>query len=533
MFSSINIIIFFLWAASAIVDYSDYCAIWQLKEYRTDRFRDFLGTKKGKEYFRRYPFLWRSLLAIVVFLWPINTVLVIKYIIITIFTLDAIHSMYLALHRGLRRPTPTPKALTIIIISTGIEGGLFVLAHDWAVLLLLLILRFFIISGVVYLFSFPTWWLKRYYIQKAAKKLEQHSNLVVIGITGSYGKSSVKEFLAHFLSTTFSVVRTPRNTNTEIGVARFILSTSFSDKDMFIVEMGAYRPGEIELMCDMVKPRIGVLTAIAKQHLSLFGSIRNIQNTKYELLRSLPKNGYAVTNADNPYCTELLDTLAVKHIETFGAAPEHHPDCLITDIKKTKQGIVCSGKYQGKTEQMTAPVIGTHHAYNIAAAAMVAIHLDVDSKTITDAARTLPKNIHGSIKTYPYGQATIIDDSYNSNPEGFKAALDVLSNFSSEKKRIVITRGMLELGESSRELHEQIGGEIAFVADELVVISKDHFRPLQRGVGSKYRTTVLLEENPEAIVQYLREQKEKDVCILLENRMPAAITAELAPDTTT
>ena len=154
---------------------------------------------------------------------------------------------------------------------------------------------------------------------KSDKQTAQYPDLTVIGITGSYGKSSVKEFLGHFLETEFSVIKTPRNTNTEIGVAQFVLASNFADKDVFIVEMGAYRPGEIKLICDMVRPSIGVLTVIAEQHLSLFGSIKNIQSAKYELLRSLPTNGFAVTNADNAYCTELLDTLdgsaRSKHLE--------------------------------------------------------------------------------------------------------------------------------------------------------------------------------------------------------------------------
>jgi UDP-N-acetylmuramoyl-tripeptide--D-alanyl-D-alanine ligase len=409
-----------------------------------------------------------------------------------------------------------------------LEGALFVLTRDWVVLLVLLILRFFILTSVVYLFSFPTWALKRYYIAKAAKKMLRYPNMVVVGITGSYGKSSVKEFLAHFLSTTLRVEKTPKNINTEMGVARFILNTDFLNTDVFVVEMGAYRPGEIKLICDMVRPKIGILTVIAEQHLSLFGSIKNIQAAKYELLRSLPKDGFAVTNADNPYCTEFLDTLVVKEVETFGTEPDNAPDCLITDVETHDDGIICSGTYHGKTGGIVAPVIGAHHVYNIAAASMVAVYLGVADNDIVEAAKTLPIDIQGSLKKYMYGKATILDDSYNSNPEGFKAALDVLKSVSHGKKTVVITRGMLELGGRSKELHEQIGGEVAFVADELVVISKDFFESLRRGAGSKYRTNVVLKENHDELVQYLRKLKEESVYVLLENRMPSAVIQELS-----
>ena len=125
-FSLINFIIFGLWFISAIVDYSDYCHLWQLKEYRTDRFRDFLGTEKAKAYFRRYPFLWRSFLAIVIFLWPINNILVVKYLIIA-FIWPGCHCMpcISIAHHRLKRPKLTAKAFVIVGASMLLEGGLF------------------------------------------------------------------------------------------------------------------------------------------------------------------------------------------------------------------------------------------------------------------------------------------------------------------------------------------------------------------------------------------------------------------------
>src|SRR3989339_841801 len=272
MFSLINIAIFFLWLVSAIIDYADFCYLWQLKEYRWDRFRDFTSTYQGKTYWLKYRLLWRSIIAIGVAFWPINDALTVKYFLILLFVVDLGYNVWKLAKRKLLHPKPTAKAVLIIILSILIEGSIFVLTRDWNIFLILLIIRFFVLSGMVILLGKPTTLLKKRLIKKAKEKINRQTNLTVIGITGSYGKSTVKRFLAHILSSQFRVIVTPGNINTEIGVAQFILKNEFQTGDILIVEMGAYREGEIKMISDMVKPQIGILTAINEQHLSLFGN---------------------------------------------------------------------------------------------------------------------------------------------------------------------------------------------------------------------------------------------------------------------
>ena len=181
-----------------------------------------------------------------------------------------------------------------------------------------------------------------------------------------------------------------------------------------------------------------------------------------------------------------------------------------------------------KTEvKIHARIIGAHHAFNIAPAILVARYLNISIAEIEKQGTSLPVAVHGSLSIFPYGNATIVNDSYNSNPNGFRSALDVLAKFPADKRRIVITRGMLELGTRSDILHEEIGGEISFVADGLVVITKDFFAPLQRGIVEKYHTQVSLKDNPQDLLAYIKSLKEKDVVILLENRMPVSVMKEL------
>lgn len=522
MISPINLIILILWLISAIVDYANFCYLWQLKEYRWDRFRDFLSTQQGRDYWLRYQTLWRSVVAIFLFFWPINDALTIKTAIVTIFLLDFLLAIYKLKRKKLKRPVLTKKSIIIILASIFLEGGLFLMKRDWALFFLLMIVRFFIISFVIWLLNKPTAYTKKYLIKRATKKIARYNNLIVIGVTGSYAKSTVKKFLTEILSNKFKTICTPKNINTEIGIAHFILKNNFEDKKIFVVEMGAYRIGEIKLICDMVKPKIGILTAINEQHLSLFGSIKNTQKAKYELLRSLPKNGMAVTNADNRYCTEFLSEL-ICPIMTFGLEEESNPDILVTNFKTSAQGTSFTYIFKGEENTVSSKILGDHNALNLGACILVAHKLGMMDTEIKIAIENLSR-ITELIK---YGNCTIINDSYNSNPNGFKAALNFLNTFPSDTRRIVVTRGILELGERTEEIHELIGGETSFVADELVIITPDSAQPLQSGAVNKYKLDVKLIYKSEDLLEYFKKIKNTKSVILLENRIPTNVMKEL------
>lgn len=522
MFSPINLIIFFLWALSAVIDYSEFCYIWQLKEYRWDRFQDFLSTKQGKTYWVKYRLLWRSMVAIVIFFWPINSVLVIKYILIALFAVDLSYNALKSYHSRLVHPKFTLKAVTIIFASAAVEGLIFLFARDWVLFLILLMVRFLILTATVLLFTRIFNLYKLYLVHKATRKLSEYKNLMVIGITGSYGKSTVKKFLHHILEPKYHVIRTPRNINTEIGVAQFVLSTNLTGVEIFIVEMGAYRIGEIALICKMVKPKIGILTAINEQHLSLFGDIKKTQQAKYELLRSLPRNGLAVINSDNFYCRERVKELKCE-VLSYGTDETQHPDCLIKEARSSLDGISFTAELRGKPRGYSSPIIGEHNVMNIAPCLLVAENLEVSEEAIQHAVATLPP----SLKIFKYGKCDIIDDSYNSNPDGFKAALEVLNKYPTEKKRIIVTRGMLELGDKSDEIHERIGEEISIVADELVIITEDFVEPLSRGVAGRLKTSIVLKLTPEVLLAYIQSLKKEPTVILMENRIPDNVMGEI------
>jgi UDP-N-acetylmuramoyl-tripeptide--D-alanyl-D-alanine ligase len=507
-----------MWLGTAIFDLLTYTYLWQLKEYRLDRMKDFLKSVQGQNYIKDYRFIWRVFAALVLFIRPVSFV--------ALFVLIA-DIIYLTVKKPFpfRRPKLTFKTMLILAASFLFEISLFQFFP--LNLPLLLALRVVIVSGIVLLIGLPSFLIKKYYIIQATSKLKTYSKLTVIGITGSYGKSSVKEFAAHLLSTQFRVVKTPHNTNSEIGVAKFILQTDFSEIDIFVCEMGAYKIGEIATLAQMVKPKVGILTTIGEQHLSLFGSIENIQTAKYELLRSLPADGLAITHADNPLCTEKLKELTCQNIETCGYDEKNKPTYLILHQKSTLKGSFFEAIYQGQRGEISIPHIGSHQAYNASLAIMLAVNFGVDSKKLIEATKTLPLDVQGSLQKYEYGAATIIDDSYNSNPAGFLSALDVLALFPKTKKRIVITRGMLELGEKSNEAHEKIGAEIAKTCNSLVIITPDFVEPLKLGAGADFAPHIQTLFQAKEILQFIQDHKDIDCVILLENRIPEIVKQEL------
>lgn len=531
--SILKIILGALWLGSALVDYAEFCYVWQLKEYRWDRIKDFFNTNQGRAFRFSYPLFWRSIIAFVLFLWPINQIEVFEYILIVFFISDLVFAFYKKINLKLRHPKKTKKALAIIAFSLFVEGLVIAFSNDTVIILALIIIRFFLLSGVVSFFNRLTIFLKKIYIRRATHKMANYPNLLVIGITGSFGKTTTKEYLAHILSSKYHVARTPLHINTEIGVAQYILRTDFDGIDVFVVEMGAYRVGEIKQICDIVRPKIGVLIAINEQHLSLFGSIENTQKAKYELLLSLPADGLSVVNSDNKYCRELLKTINCE-LKTFGLESEFNPSLLIEDVfkeDKDKMSLTFRGKYNNENFKVNTSVMASYNITNIAPCVIIARHLGMSWESINERTRSLALAPAG-VKTFSHNKCIVIDDSYNSNPAGFKAALDFLVEYPSSKKRIVVTRGMLELGGKSDELHEIVGGEVAFSADQLVIISPDYTVPLSRGVGSKYQTEIILKYQAEALFDFLESLKKEDCVVLLENRLPVMVYKNFMKDFT-
>ncbi len=311
---------------------------------------------------------------------------------------------------------------------------------------------------------------KRGLVLLAARKLRSRPDLVVIGITGSYGKTSTKEILATLLGARYRVLKTSASVNTPVGIARTVLRGLQPEHEVFVVEMGAYVPGNIRELARLARPRIGVLTAVGEQHLERFGSVANIARTKYELIEALPADGLAVFNADNKRCRELARQTSHVPVRTYGLEPRGRgPDLTASAIETSPSGTSFTVHApNAEPVRFSTPLLGRHNVSNVLAATTVALELGLSLAEIAAAARDLAPVPHRLQLIQGEGGVTVIDDAYNSNPAGARAALDVLAELPGRK--VLVTPGMVELGERLEQRHEEFGRQAAAVCDYIILV---------------------------------------------------------------
>lgn len=318
---------------------------------------------------------------------------------------------------------------------------------------------------------------------RAARRKLRASNARVIGITGSYGKTSTKEFVSTLLAARYRVLKTPESYNTALGIARVLLRDLRSDHDYIVVELGAYKPGEIRRLCQLVRPRIGVLTAIGPQHLERFGSIERIAAAKYELIESLPADGVAVFNADDPRCRALAARTAGQVIR-YSVQEPPGPDVHLA-AGQVAHGQRCMSftlqDNDGATQPVTVALLGLTNVSNVLAAAAVARLCGLSLAEIAGAARDIEPVPHRLQPIDGAGGVLVIDDAYNSNPVGAAAALDVLAAVPGRRK-VLVTPGMVELGERHAVEHETLGRRAAAVCDIVVLVGPARTAPILAGL---------------------------------------------------
>ena len=247
--------------------------------------------------------------------------------------------------------------------------------------------------------------------------------------------------------------------------------------EVFVCEMGAKQKGDIDELCQLVHPTIGVLTSIGEQHLETFGNIETIIDTKFELIDSLPADGLAVVNGDNPYIAANLNR---AHCQVVRYGLQSDNDYWADDIRYDAKGVSFTLHHQELTAEFSSSLLGVHMVSNILAALAVADQLGVSVRQMQRAVKALPPIEH-RLQLRPAGDYFIIDDAFNSNPAGAAAALEVLAAFG-EGKKIIITPGMVELGEREYQLNFEFGGQMAQVCDYIILVGKKHSKPLYDGV---------------------------------------------------
>ena len=369
--------------------------------------------------------------------------------------------------------------------------------------------------------------ISRWYIDDAVRMIKEHGNLRIIGITGSFGKTSVKYYLTTLLSESFSVLMTPESYNTPMGIVRTIREHLKPTHEIFVCEMGARHLHDIKEITDIVHPDDGIVTSIGYQHLETFHSLENIISTKYELLDAVDEKEKAegkqegkhlkFVNGDNEI---IRANMKYPDAITYGLSDGN--DYQAKDVQVSGAGTSFSVTApSGETAEFTTRLVGRHNVENIVGAIAAANSLGVPMKKLVMAVRRLVSVPH-RLELTKHGNVSILDDAYNSNPNGAKVALETLSLFEGSVK-ILVTPGMVELGEKEAEYNEEFGKQAAAVCDYIILVGQKNSADIERGaLGAGFDKERIFTKSSfkEASELMYEIDAGKEKVILLENDLP-------------
>ncbi len=356
---------------------------------------------------------------------------------------------------------------------------------------------------------------QRRFMNDAKRRFQSMPNLTVIGITGSYGKTSTKNFLYALLSEQYDVLMTPENFNTPMGLTRTVREHLRPHHEIFIAEMGAKCKGDIRELCELVHPRYGVITAIGEQHLETFKTVDTIVSTKFELADALPADGCVFLNADDE---RIRQRPVSGHAVRYAVQPDGDADYTVSDIAVDEHGSAFTVHApSGESRRFETKLLGTHNIQNLVGCIAVAHTLGVPLEKMAYPIRRMEPVEH-RLQLLPNG---MIDDAYNSNPAGFRSALDVLARF--DAQRVLVTPGMVELGERQFDLNRECGRYAAARCDYAILVGERQAPPLRQGLLDEGfpKDRVFVAKNLQEALRLLNELPPAPRrIVLLENDLP-------------
>ena len=494
-----------------------YVWLWQIKEYRIDRMRSYLRDKNVGSIVPEGSGLWS--LSAVLFILSLTLLfkpVILIYLLLLVFAYAFYQILKEIKGRTLKRPV-----LTFRVLFTFLLLGVFylIIAFSWIPafaspvdpLMFLLFAYLFtpILTAIIILSTNPFFnFQKKRIIKKASLKMRGLKKVKVIGITGSYGKTSTKEFLYTILSQKFKVVKTEGNNNTNIGVAYTVLNKVSDEYDYFICEMGAYKIGEIKEMCEIIKPEIGILTGINEQHLDLFGSIENTRKAKFELIGSLLEDGLAIINLGIKNQELRIKNINIKHFSLDKAEDiKVYQNCVEFDYKNYKFKI---------------NLLGKHYVENILSVIITAESLGMSLEKISEAVEKIKTSKFMMRKSDGFNGSIFIDDSYSANPDGVIAALDYLDEAYQGYKKIIVFPGIIELGSSSEKVHKRLFGKIGEVCDVAYVLN---IKYQILNINSKCK--FIFEDSFDEAANLLKNNLDEKTVVLFESRGAGVVMGKI------
>jgi len=334
--------------------------------------------------------------------------------------------------------------------------------------------------------------------KQAQKKLSQCQQMRVIAITASYGKTSIKNFLAHILSNTYKVYATPRSVNTLGGIVKDINESLPLESDVYIVEAGARQKGDIDEISRLINPHICIVGCIGEQHIEYFKTLETIRNTKMELLNS--------NRLEKAFVHESAHVKPYATVQLFGND--------IENIEATLNGTTFTLNINGVKEHFTCKLLGAFNAINIAAAIHVALHLGMPIETIKKAVEEI-KGVPHRLQKIEAGGKVIIDDSFNGNLEGMLSSYTLIESYKGRK--VIVTPGIIE---STPEANQTLAQAIDAIFDVVIVTGKANVALLDSVIK---RPQKFILNDKAGLQTLLAEQTQQGDVILFSNDAPSFI----------
>lgn len=412
---------------------------------------------------------------------------------------------------------------TLVVLDIVVVGGvMFIFGREAYVLIALgcYIINWFMIYPMALINMPIEASIQKGFINKAKAILRADKDLTIVGITGSYGKTSSKNILTNVLKQRFRTLMTPASFNTPMGITITIREHLKAIHQIFVCEMGADKVGDIKFLSDFVKPKIGIVTSIGPQHLATFKSIDNIIKEKMCLIESLPSDGLGIINVDNDYIREYKIKNNCK-IVTYGIY--HEADYRATDIEYSPKGSKFNIVYKGNKYPFETKLLGEHNIMNILASVACAHYLGVELEELSKSVKVL-NYVEHRLEVKKINGYTFVDNAFNSNPSGALMSLKVMEMM--PNKRYIVTPGLIDLGAKQYEMNKEFGKQMINRVDNVILVGPTQTEPIYEGLkesGFNMENVKVVKTVKEAF-GIVYSQASREDTILLENDLPDAFS---------
>lgn len=530
MTNSLLIVIALVWWVGACVRIYQHMRFFQIEEYMPLRYFRWVFSKTERWLPARAGIA--LLISCIVATFIGDTIWVTSLILIIGASVVCYPYRMAEVKKGFKR---TPRATRILAGSFTLALLALLAMLAWAINQPLndwLLIGFSMVGGLVWWLA-PDWlvlgnWLmfpieegiRRRFRYLAHRRL-QTVGARVIGITGSYGKTSTKQYLEQILNARYRAFATPKSWNTLMGVCLAINTRMSDDTEYFICEMGAYVRGEIEQICQLTHPQVGILTEIGPQHLERFKSLENTAKAKYELVKALPPDGVALFNLDNPYLVEMFEQ---NHPATrLGVSVNGHPSArlIATQMIESADGLAfdVTDRTSQETIRFETQLLGTHNITNLLLASALALHEGITLKEIARRVRAIQPSESRLVRQVTPNGITIINDAYSANPVGARSAIRILG-LHEGGRRLLITPGMIELGELQTQENLKLGEYAAGYVTDVILVGIEQTKPIYEGLLNQNFTSeriIQVETLTEAIEWYRTHLVSGDTVLFLND----------------